>query len=219
MTASPRPLILLAASCAVLGGLVAKAAVDLGRLPEVPGLALTPPPGNQQVFALPEPAPLDAYRALLDRPLFGGAADVAAVEDIEPAPIDRPALRPVAIVTAPDRKMVLLQGDETGPLVRATLGDEIDGRRILEITAKELVLEGRDGAIEVLRLRPPDADGDGATPLIETATARGGDRRESSPSLDLQPAPPVGLNRDLPVWTPEALGQLISTLPDSGQAR
>ncbi len=217
MMGSARPLFLLACICAALGWLVTVSMEDLRRPLEVPPLVVSAPAATDYAYVLPEPAAVDVYQALLDRSPFEVALEEPVADDLDPF-AEEPSLTPVAIITSPEHSMVLLEAEGERSLIRATLGDEINGRLILEIKPAALVLEGPDGDIDVVKLRAKTAE-DQQTPLFETAKPSKPIERQPAPSPDRTPKPPEGLNRDLPIWTPDALGQLVSTVPTNDPPR
>jgi hypothetical protein len=221
MTTSARPLLLLGGLCLALAGLVARAATDLASLPAEPPLALPVVPATTPAaFALPAPAAPATYQALLDLPPFspgrGAQPEIAAA----PEPVAVRPIKPVAVITSPERRLVLLAVEGAARLVRAEPGDEVEGWRIIAIEPAAVTLEDGDGAREVVRIRPPRGTGDQPAPVLEAAEPQPlGAPEALEPAPDPAPLEAEQPNEELPVWTPDALERLVLELPATDSAR
>jgi hypothetical protein len=134
----------------------APAAIALVQRTEPAATVVTQAPAQPiEVTALRQLPPLDRFTTMVERPLFSptrrpvlvtiepaAAAEAEIEEDVAAEPVDgAPAVRFVGTI-GQDGAMTALVLREADPTVaKLVVGDEIDGWRVTDITASQLVME------------------------------------------------------------------------------
>ena len=108
-------------------------------LPRPPAIAMSAGPVAEAELALP---PLDSFRATLQRPLFSATRQPPVAR---PAPDTTGELilgryRLTGVMIARDRTTVLLRPATGGKVIRLNQGQELDGWKVVSITADQIVL-------------------------------------------------------------------------------